>query len=69
MEKTEKKNLIYRDRDYDDENDDDYSNEENESETDQFYEEENFSGSSIDKIHNSEKLKSKQYSDELENVD
>lgn len=69
LEKTEKKNLVYRDRDYDNDDDDDYDDEDEENETDQFYEQEQLSGSGIDKIHKSEKLKYKHYGHELENVD
>lgn len=67
LEKADKENLAYRDNDRDNV-DEDY-NDEDENEDEQFYDEDFYSGSGIDKIHKSEKMKYKQYSDELEKVD
>lgn len=72
MDKTDKKNLAYRDMQkeshFDEE--DNYEEENDESENDDYYDEdEDYSGSGIDKVHKSERMKYKQYSDDLEKVD
>ncbi|CAF1000876.1 unnamed protein product [Brachionus calyciflorus] len=71
IEKTDKKNLVYREttKEYQFDGDEDY-NEDDESENDDYYDgEEYFSGTGIDKVHKSERMKYKQYSDDLEKVD
>ena len=72
MEKTDKKNLALRETQKESQFDEEdfYEDERDDSENDDYYdEEEYYSGSGIDKVHKSERMKYKQYSDDLEKVD